>query len=550
MAKEYDIRVRVTAEGIEVLDGAGRSLKKMEHAAVGVDNKLQRVSRTLESIGKKSMLVGAGIVAGVGAVAYAGIKYNASVEMMKRKLEIFLKTNERVGEAFKWAQEAVLGTPLMTAQMVENIVTLEQSGLAYKRWGTVVSDTAAALLGPGEDLNTVMLEFSQAIGRIAVGDTGMGIARLRELGIQVHETGIRFNKQGQAIDSTAVILEKLRTYMLKFTGSTEDLGKTFTGRIAAMKGQLIRLLGAGMEPAFDELNTQMERLIKWVRSEEGQKQLKEWAKSFGDMMASGAKLAAVLAKDILPAVKSLIDWFSRRSALTQWALLLAPTISGALLIATGRALHLAAALRMVSVVGPAATTALRGAGAAATGAAGGFGLLAGELALAIAAAYGLAKLGDYLMGKWGKTPAGEPFEQAKRWGRLEAGRVTHKGGWVRPELKKAAAPGGFAVATPGGAEMAAKVVKAGGVKPGMMPGVAPGWTGAAIAEFKGVGDGLFGGGLGGGATGGGTGGIGTRGARGITIYQTIEKVEIKAGNVDKSSFMGTMREVVKTELAS
>jgi len=566
MPKVYEIRLRVTAEGVEVIDGAGRSLKRMERAAGGVDNKLQRVSRTLESIGKKSMLLGAGIVAGVGVVAYAGIKYNASVEMMKRKLEIFLKTNERVSAAFKWAQEAVLGTPLMTAQMVENIVTLEQSGVAYKRWGKIVSDTAAAMLSEGEDLGTQMMEYSKAIGRIAIGDTAMGIQRLRDLGIAVHEVGLKFNKKGQAIESTGVILEKVRKYLLKFEGSTEELGKTFTGRIAAMKGQLIRLLGAGMEPAFDELNTQLERLITWVRSPEGQKQIKEWARSFGEMMVSGTKLAKVLAENLLPKVKELIDWFAKLSEKKQIALVLFPLIGGAALTVAGKIATLIDTLKIfkktaaacaVTRAGCAAGFEAIGAGGAAAGAGAG------------KAAKGLAKFKGVAKG------VGAVAAVPILW---EVGHVIEKemDKRIQPELEKnrailfakykTALSSGFVTKEAMGAAIRAmekrfptearsyrKVMAS--FEPGPMgprsaletarlAGTMGPRSAAEDAALRG------GGGAGGGTGGGAGGGIGTRGARGITIYQTIENVEIKANEIDAKSFLKTARELVKTESSS
>ena len=115
----YEIRIRITPEGFEVIDGATGDLKRMERAAGGVDNKFARMNRTLHSVasgverlGKRMMLLGTAGVAGFTAIAVAGIKYNAQVEEMTTKLSGFIKTQRGIREAFSWAQESVLGTPL------------------------------------------------------------------------------------------------------------------------------------------------------------------------------------------------------------------------------------------------------------------------------------------------------------------------------------------------------------------------------------------------------------------------------------------------------
>ena len=550
----YEIRIRITPEGFEVIDGATGDLKRMEAAAGGVDNKFARMNQTLhgiasgvERLGKRMMVLGAAGVAGFTAIAVAGFKYNSQVEEMTAKLSNFLTTQREVKEAFRWAQEAVLGTPLMTKEMVNTITILETYGNSYKKWGKVVADTAAAIKSPGESLTVTMDRIAEALGRMKVGETGEAIRTFRSMGINVHDAGLNFDKTGHLIDSTEVALEKLNKYMtVKFGGGMERLGKTWGGLWLAMKGQVIRNLGEALAPTFALLKARLAMIVNFLRSPAGKEAMQKWGRVLQETFTEAIKMADQLRKHVFPVLMWLAKQFSELSARGRVWVILFPIIGGAVLVLAAKIIRLVASLRMAGIMGGKAAAGITASGNAAKGAAVGFNVWALAIAAALAQIGGLAKFAEWVIPKLSGGRAGGPIKGAKMAGGL-AKDVWRGAGWDEISQKYRNAKTydewqpKFKQVPPTHTPRAHPL----GSKP---------WGASPFPEWEGGGGG--GGGLGGlddfggggGGAGGGGGGVGTRARGGTTYYQTIENVHIKAEKIDEKSLLAATRKIVETEM--
>ena len=552
----YEIRIRITPEGFEVIDGATSDLNRMRAAAGGVDNKFARMNQTLysvasgvERLGKRMMVLGAAGVAGFTAIAVAGFKYNSMVEQMKTKLSGFIKTQRGIREAFKWAQETVLGTPLMTAEMVKTITTLETYGLSYQKWGGVVADTAAMVKGEDETLAGTMDRLAQALGRLKVGAPG-AMGSLRMMGINAHDAGLKFDGTGKLIGSTEVALEKLRVYMdTKFGGGMERLGKDWNGLWLAMKGQVIRNLGEALAPTFALLKARLAMIVNFLRSDMGKAAMKKWGKVLQETFTEAIKMADEMRRHLFPIIMKLAKWFSELSARGRVWLILFPIIGGAVLVLAAKVIRLAVALRMAGLGGGAAAKGISAAGTAAAannakyvaagsaarGASGGFLTLASGIGAALAATVALGGAIDKYMPGMGGGPVpwwlkgttpGFMITAAK--GQYEAGKKWEAENWGSGKKFKQVPPSHTPRKHP-----------LGSTPWGATP--FPQW------ETEG-GGGDLGGDYSGGGGGGGGGGVGTRARGGNTWYQTIENVHIKAEKIDEKSLLAATRKIVETEM--
>ena len=578
MAKSnYEIRIRITPEGFEVIDGATGDLKRMEAAAGGVDNKFARMNQTIggiasgvERLGKRMMLLGTAGVVGLGAVAVAGMKYNSQVEEMTAKLSNFLKTQREIREAFSWAQEAVLGTPLMTKEMVNTITILETYGNSYQKWGKVVADTAAAVKNPGESLTDTMDRIAEALGRMKVGETGEANKTFRSMGINVHDAGLKFDDANHLIDDTEVALEKLNKYMtVKFGGGMERLGKTWGGLWLAMKGQVIRNLGEALAPTFKLLKARFADVMAFIRSPAGKEAMQKWGKVLQEMFTEAIRMADSFRRHVFPIFMRAAKWFSELSARGRVWTILFPIIAGAVMVLVAKVALMIIQLRVYAATlaqatiarnaltaaearGAAAATtstaATGAAGKAAAGAAVGFNTWALAIAAAVAQIAGLAALSEWLIPKLSGGRGAGPIKDAKMAGSLikDMWRGTS---WeeVSEKYKNAKTYDEWQ-----GKFVQAPLTHTPRAKPlGSTPWGAtgfPAWEaegGAFAASGAGGGDG--GGGDGGG--GGGGGGIGTRGRGGTTIYQSFERdsIQINTAKVDEKSFLKLMGKIVETE---
>ena len=581
MAKgTYEIRIKVTPEGFQLIDGAAGDLRRMEAAAGGVDNRFAQMNRHVigiasgvERLGRRMMLLGTAGVAGFGAVAYAGIKYNATVEEMTAKLSNFITTQRGVAEAFRWAQAAVLGTPLMTKEMVNTITILETYGNSYKKWGGVVADTAAAVKNPGESLTGTMDQIAEALGRMKMGESGIAARSLRRMGINVYDAGLNFDKTGHLIDDTEVALDKLNKYMTtKFGGGMERLGKTWGGLWLAMKGQVVRNLGEALAPTFRILKARLVTIVNFLRSPAGKEAMQKWGRVLQETFTEAIRMADAFRRHVFPVFMKAAKWFSELSARGRVWTVLFPVIAGAVLILVAKIIRLYVAIRVYAARMVQATAArqaltaaeVRGAaaanasaaattkaGVAAKGAVGGFKSLAGAIMnaapwLALGWFAVKSKPGEgVIMGKSEKEAltkgreAGEKYKSAE--GVMAEWAKAHPGTKFAKTYKPTGRPN-FGVQPPLTHTPRAHPL-------GSTP-----WGATPFPQWEAEGGGGDMGGLGGGGDGGGGGagggGVGTRGRGGTTIYQTIERVNITANKIDEKSLLSATRKLVVTEVPS
>ena len=546
MGKPYEIRIRVTDEGFEVLTDAKRDLRGMEDAAGGVDKKFQRMSvsladvgNKLESVGRRMMLLGTGVVGGLGALTYAGVKYNATVEQMQANLKIFLGTQEKVNEAYEWASRFTLKVPLTRRDVIPIVTMLEQYGFAYEDWTSSVVNAAAATKRPGEAIQNQMETIAMAFGRIKTGQTGEGLLMLRRAGIAVENAGLRFSAAGEVIDEPRVVLEKLKKYLdTQFEGAAEEFGKTWEGQMMRIKSLAERALGSGTQALFDKLKTRLVIFTDYISSPAGQAKMKEWASILGRMMEAALRFGDKLVTEVLPKVMKFADWFGNQAPKFQWAITTFPLIGGFAAIAAGKILRLAGALRMAGLGGG---VAAKGIGAASGAAGAGVGSILGyaaAVAAMVAQLYGLVKLSDWVAEKLGVEGWGVSGSAKKAWGFAKNWNpLAGKFGFEK-EKKFVQEPGEGLRPKPASPTASEKGVA-------MWGKAMSGWEATPVG---GVGDTVGGGGGGGGAGGGGGGGVGTRMRGGNTLYQTIEKVIINAKSVDEKAFMKLMGKIAESEL--
>jgi len=561
----YEIRIRITPEGFEVIDGATGDLNRMKAAAGGVDNKFARMNQTLHSVasgverlGKRMMVLGAAGVAGFTAIAVAGFKYNSMVEQMETKLSGFIKTQRGIKEAFKWAQETVLGTPLMTAEMVKTITTLETYGLSYQKWGGVVADTAAMVKGEDETLAGTMDRLAQALGRLKVGAPG-AMGSLRMMGINAHDAGLKFDGTGKLIGSTEVALEKLRVYMdTKFGGGMERLGKDWNGLWLAMKGQVIRNLGEALAPTFALLKARLAMIVNFLRSDMGKAAMKKWGKVLQETFTEAIKMADQMRRHVFPILMKLAKWFSELSARGRVWTILFPIIAGAIMVMVGKFVLLILQIR-IYIASMVQATAARNALTAAE-------VRGGAVMNANTAKYVMA-------GNAAKTGGMGFLSMASSIGSALAMTVAlgiaidkllpGMGGGPVPSWLKGTTPGFMITAAKGqyeagkkwGAENWGSGKKFKQVPPSHTPrkhplGSTP-WGATPFPQWETEGGGGMadlGGDYSGGGGGGGGGGVGTRARGGNTIYQTIENVHIKAEKIDEKSLLAATRKLVISEM--
>ena len=562
----YEIRIRITPEGFEVIDGATGDLKRMEAAAGGVDNKFARMNQTIggiasgvERLGKRMMLLGTAGVVGLGAVAVAGMKYNSQVEQMTTKLSGFIKTQRGVREAFGWAQETVLGTPLMTSEMVKTITVLETFGLEYKKWGGVVADTAAMVKGEDETLAGTMNRIAETLGRMKAGDIGGAKETFRTMGINVYDAGLKFDRANRLIGSTEDAMEKLRVYMAtKFGGGMERLGKTWGGLWLAMKGQVIRNLGEALAPTFKLLKARFADVMAFIRSPAGKEAMQKWGKVLQETFTEAIKMADQMRRHVFPILMKLAKWFSELSARGRVWTILFPIIAGAIMVMVGKFVLLILQIR-IYIASMVQATAARNALTAAE-------VRGGAVMNANTAKYVMA-------GNAAKTGGMGFLSMASSIGSALAMTVAlgiaidkllpGMGGGPVPSWLKGTTPGFMITAAKGqyeagkkwGAENWGSGKKFKQVPPSHTPrkhplGSTP-WGATPFPQWETEGGGGMadlGGDYSGGGGGGGGGGVGTRARGGNTIYQTIENVHIKAEKIDEKSLLAATRKLVISEM--
>lgn len=537
---EYRIRVVIEGEGGEAFDDMARGARDTERAVDGVNrkldvtrDKLKKVFTGMETYGRRMMMFGGGIVAGIGALTYAGVKYNATVEQLQAKLKVFLGTDEKVREAYEWASKITLKVPLSRRDVIPIVTMLEQYGLAYENWTESVINAAAATKAPGESIQSQMETIAMAMGRIKSGQAGEGLLMLRRAGIAVENAGLKFSEAGQLMDAPQETLEKLKRYFdTQFKGAGETFGKTWEGQMLRVKSLAERALGSGTHALFDKLKDRMVIFTNFISSPAGQMKMKEWAGILGRMAEAALRMGDTLITKVLPQVMKFADWFAGLKPGFQWAIVLFPLLAGGAMFLTGKLGNLALSLKLIGGFAPAAGKGLAGVGGAAGGAAGGLATFALAAAATVAQLKLLDSAGGWLTEKLGKVfgqdwtrlgPVGAAWAFSKDFNPLA-------GKWGVGGVKRALTGGKGSTTAPSSSPVAAP---AGSMGPLAAPAADP----YACLPSN----------VGGDSGGGSGGGGGSSRASGVTIYQTIERLIIEGvKEIDEASLRGVLGKMATT----
>jgi len=540
---EYRISVIVKGEG-------GAEISKMETATKGVtrevgrlDDKLKMVFSRMESVGKKMMLAGTGIVGGLGALAVVGAKSRDELEKAEAKLKTFLKTDEKVKAAMTWAEAKEFKTPFDETEIMNAMAVMENYQLKYTDWFDTLANASAGLAKPGENPADRLESLSIAMGKIAAGDP-MGMRLLKSAGINLKKAGLDFEEGttgwAKMVSSPTETLAKLRSYMdTEFAGSMERMANTGERTFFRFKDVVKDSLRDAVTPAMTEATKKLKLFIQYIQTPIGKAKMEAAIKSLSDVFMTAVKGGEAFFTKVWPKLEALLEWFGKLDPKIKLAIPAILLLGGAGMTAAGKIGMLVFWIKQLGIFGPAAAKGIGGVGGAAAGAIG--PVLAA--AAALAQMYGVYKLftsvlpsvqeklyGEAPGTRWrGKETLTKPIEGALAWA---SGEMSYKEAseayGTKAGYEKRFGP---AFGTP---EWAAKYQKPAG---GEM------WKPLAVPDVPG------GAGGGGGGGGGGEGGGGSGGRGAVTIYQTIERLIMNGGEIkDAASLMNVLGKVATSEV--
>lgn len=263
MGKDYEITVRISADGKAEIVGSRQALDRMERSAVNVGDRfrdinmhLNRMFNKLGAVGRKMTLLGTVGVAGVAGMLGYGMKMADTLNTMEAGLTGVVgnleSAREITTELSNLATEGPFG--------LIDVMNLG-SGLTYmdkyftdmnnlKKSVLVFEDLAAGMVLTGlAKTNEEALERTNVALMRFLGSGGEQVGRLRMALPMISEKikeKIKPGDMGSVVDALQEELDRLH-----FTGSAEKLENTFSAKWSNLMGKFQIGLGRALTPLLD-----------------------------------------------------------------------------------------------------------------------------------------------------------------------------------------------------------------------------------------------------------------------------------------------------------
>jgi hypothetical protein len=178
---------------------------------------------------------------------------NADLEQYKTSFEVLLGSADAAQKKLDYLYKFAADTPFEAEPIIQASVLLENNRLQTEKYITSLGNTAAAFKKFGATIESV----AQPIGRLASGQTGEALERLREFGITTRdlmEKGITFDKGGQLTSSISQTMDAVIAVMdEKYGGMMEKQSKTFNGLMSTIQDNISAFGRKIGEDVFDKL---------------------------------------------------------------------------------------------------------------------------------------------------------------------------------------------------------------------------------------------------------------------------------------------------------
>jgi tape measure domain-containing protein len=308
---DEDVVIRISAEddATRTINSVSRSLGRLDAPATGAAKAMAPLGPSIAGIAGAlgpAVITGiAGLAAGFGAAAAAGIKFNAALETNTVAFETLLGSGEAAQAFLTDLQTFAATTPFEFPELAQTSQLMLAMGFAAEDVLPLMTDigNAVSALGGGTaevDRVTRALGQMQAKGKVMAEDmaqiTELGLPAWQmladALGTDVATAMEKVTKEG--VDATVMIEAFQKHSQETFGGAMQKQSQTFAGLWSTIKDNINLALGAITGPLFDEAKGALQTLADYVASPEFQE--------FADLMRDQVAVAVRVVKDAVIAL--------------------------------------------------------------------------------------------------------------------------------------------------------------------------------------------------------------------------------------------------------
>jgi hypothetical protein len=239
-----------------VATNIGDLLLRITADASGVSNSLNEVKGQLSSFSSMAK----GIIAGISLdkIFDTTIKSNATFEQYRTSFEVLMGSADKAKQHMESLNKFAAETPFELLGIIQASQQLETYGLKTETYLKVAGNTASAF---GKQITDV----TSALGKLASGNTGEGLERLRDFGItskQLAEQKITFDKGGSLTSSVKQTMEAVVNIMnQKYSGMMDKQSQTANGLFSTLKDNLSAFGRQIGEQTFDLLKVKLQSFM-------------------------------------------------------------------------------------------------------------------------------------------------------------------------------------------------------------------------------------------------------------------------------------------------
>lgn len=221
---------RIKQSGIDTFSGIHSKIQSFSSSTLGMITKL-----TAGFVSIKTAMAG----------LKTGFKTGMEFQDSRMTLDALYGDKKKGGEKFKMATDYANKTPWEESETVGSLVKMKAYGLDdSENMMTMMSDLGATFKSMGQNMDTATEAYSDMMNGEWDRMTSFGMKR-ETLDKFAKDKGMKSfdNKQGQITDKTA-LANTFKAYMAdkNYTGMTDKLGQTASGKLSTMTGNLKKSL--------------------------------------------------------------------------------------------------------------------------------------------------------------------------------------------------------------------------------------------------------------------------------------------------------------------
>jgi len=230
--------------------------------------KIEKNSKYLNFALNKIKWAFIGLGAGVGILTRSFVKSSAEMERYSKMFTILYGDADIAAKKLRDVARFAALTPFELPEVINATRLLKVFGVETEETLRIIGDAAAAVSQPIEE---VALWF----GRIAAGDVGRGLMRLREMGLITKEMlegkGLEFDKGGAYKGSINVLMAAITDILkTKFMGMMDEMSTSWEGMLSNLSDfwfQIKAKIGDVILPYLKErLKKLLDTLDEWTES--------------------------------------------------------------------------------------------------------------------------------------------------------------------------------------------------------------------------------------------------------------------------------------------